>query len=528
MLLITYLLLGASSKCKTRQRSEGSAMQKTNENDVLKIVDTMESDWCNPFDVQKIPASLINICTGKEVTPEIENSLLKFIDDNQSNTIDEVSRCDVTNFWKPRKKGKILTFKENNIKAKAIKDNYIIGSELMFRRILCAAQINEMDLSNILSHELTLVPMALFHEDGSMRKTVKSDLIKKIEDSLNTQDECPFVQSVIVDGMVMVQEMNEKQFVSFNDLGKVFWQNALQFGRRCHALRITIVFDTYKSHSIKEGERIRRGVRPTAEFNISGNRKIHKFRDFLKSWKNKLSLLHFLTQYIIDNHGEFLKDNEALLIAGGFENPEKVVLLSKNQEEKTLDDLYSTHEEADTRIILHMIYEAQLNKNILIKSVDTDVLLLLIHFYSSRPTLQSVHLYMLLGHYKNKRVISVGEIVQNLGKKICSCLLSVHCLTGCDTTNAFFKIGKKTAFEVLKKNIDFLEPLSKLPLLPQTDGLQMATQFVLFLYKNKDSTIQTLNDLRLRIATQTNKPSSELPPTDGAFYQHFLRLVLLH
>lgn len=200
--------------------------------------------------------------------------------------------------------------------------------------------------------------------------------------------------------------------------------------------------------------------------------------------------------------------------------------MSKTNSVRTLNDLYSNQEEADTRIILHVVYESKFSQQILVKSVDTDVLILLIHFYSSLPNLSTITLYMQLGHSTNKRFVSINKIIQNLGIAICSCLLSIHCLTGCDTTSAFYKIGKRTAFDVLRKNIDCLEKMSKLPLLPKQEALQLAAKYVLLLYKNKDSNIRTLNDLRLRMAINSNKPSSELPPTDDAFYQHFLRLVI--
>lgn len=73
-------------------------------------------------------------------------------------------------------------------------------------------------------------------------------LKQKMEDASNTQANCPSAKSVIVDGMVTIQAMNEKQFVTFNDLGKVFLKTVLNSGRKCQAERITIVFDTYKPH----------------------------------------------------------------------------------------------------------------------------------------------------------------------------------------------------------------------------------------------------------------------------------------
>jgi hypothetical protein len=51
----------------------------------------------------------------------------------------------------------------------------------MFRRILSAARHRDLDFSNLLKYELTTVPSSLFFEDGSMRKSPKAELGKKIK-----------------------------------------------------------------------------------------------------------------------------------------------------------------------------------------------------------------------------------------------------------------------------------------------------------------------------------------------------------
>lgn len=510
------------SGSKFTQRMEGNSLQKINESNVLVMINTIERDWCNPFNVNDVPSSLINICTGKEVNSDIELSLSNFIDKAENNKEVFWNEIDHINFWKPRSRNKILTFREGNVKEKIEKGKVIIGSELMFRRILCAAQVNEIDMNTILSHELTIVPTSLFHDDGSMRKTTKSDLLKKIEDESKAIVDCPIVQSLLIDGMVTIQELNEKEFITFNDLGRIFLKAVINAGRRCQALRTTVVFDTYNEKSMKTGERLRRGDSNVPHFNVIGSRKIQKYRNFLKSYKNKQSLLIFLTEYMTQNAAEYLNENEILVIAGGFKISEKVVSLYKYHSEIT-KTLFSKHEEADTRIILHALYETKFSKQILVKSVDTDVLILLIHFFCSDSELKETNLFMQLGHGNNKRYLSIEKIVQSLGSTICSCLLALHCFTGCDTTSSFFKVGKKSAFDVLKKNIVDLKKLSQLPLLSHDEALEIVTRLVLLLYKNKDKKIQKLNDLRIKLATTTNKPSAELPPTEGAFYQHFLR-----
>lgn len=77
-----------------------------------------------------------------------------------------------------------------------------------------------------------------------------------------------------------------------------------------------------------------------------------------------------------------LNDDETIIIAGGFENPELCYLLNKSEVPTKIVHLSSNQEEADTRIILHVLAEMNLSNTILVKSVDTDVLLLLIYYYS--------------------------------------------------------------------------------------------------------------------------------------------------
>lgn len=86
------------------------------------------------------------------------------------------------------------------------------------------------------------------------------------------------------------------------------------------------------------------------------------------------------------------------------------------------------------------------------------------------------NVYIQLGHGKNSHFLSINNIVANLGTQMCKKLLAIHCLTGCDTTNAMYKIGKKTAFDVLYKNIDDFKDLENLPFLSQDKALEVSTK----------------------------------------------------
>lgn len=473
--------------------------------------------------MESVPSELINICTGKILDGEIENSLVNFFKSSQERVLNLLNNPTGKSFWTPIKRNKLLTFKDAKVKTKStICKKKFIGSESMFRRIICAVRFQELDLSNILTHELTLVPASLFNEDGSIRKTAKSDFAKKIESFTQNMIECPAVDSIIIDGMVSVQELVAASFITFSDLAEIFVIKILREGRKHKAKRIHLVFDTYNTNSLKNAERKRRGDF-TVDFKVSGARKVPKFKEFIKSSSNKQSLLNYLTNYFLEKGPSLLDNEEEIIIAGGFKNTESCFLITKNGKPQNLERLNSNQEEADTRIILHVLNDLPTYNAILVKSVDTDILILLIYYYCIIPEMNGHNVFMQLGHSKNTHFVNVSEIVANIGQKVCIKLLAAHCLTGCDTTNALYKIGKKTAFDVLYKHVDNLEDLERLPELSEENAVNVSQQYILLLYKNNMPEIRNLNELRYRLTQSTNRSASELPPTDDAFKQHLKR-----
>ena len=107
-----------------------------------------------------------------------------------------------------------------------------------------------------------------------------------------------------------------------------------------------------------------------------------------------------------------------------------------------------THEEADTHIILHVAHYAKENHRAMtIRTVDTDVLVLAVSFFSK---LGLDEIYVALGIGKSFKFISCHEIVPSLGYMNCQALPVFHSLTGSDTTSSFSGKGKKSAWEAWK------------------------------------------------------------------------------
>ena len=189
-----------------------------------------------------------------------------------------------------------------------------------------------------------------------------------------------------------------------------------------------------------------------------------------------------------------------------------------------MPELYSTQEEADTRMVLHAIHLSQNHNTIIVKSDDTDVLVLLI-YYASQQLLETASISMHAGHGDRQRYIPVSAILEKLGVALCESLPACHALTGCDTTSSLFRIGKTTAFNKLEKHVNDLQGLRTFGLtdcLPE--AVVCARQYALILYgvknKAKSQPCSSLDKLRCILASTTDMPVSQLPPTEDAFEQH--------
>ena len=212
----------------------------------------------------------------------------------------------------------------------------------------------------------------------------------------------------------------------------------------------------------------------------------------------------------VDHAGEYIPHEKCIILAGGFIDG-KLVKAVTSTGVTYLESLYSNQEEADTRMILHACSLSQGNGRLIIRCDDTDVLVLVM-YYQGRGQLTD-QVFMYAGHSGKERYIPVHEIVDQLGPTVCGSLPAAHILTGCDTMCSMNRIGKKTVYSKLAKNIGSLADLTTFP---ENYG-NVAQMFELLLYGKKEKDVQTLDEMRYLMATTTDKAASLLPPTEDAF-----------
>ena len=104
--------------------------------------------------------------------------------------------------------------------------------------------------------------------------------------------------------------------------------------------------------------------------------------------------------------------------------------------------LMGSHEEADTRLILHSC-DAAVNEGyqrVVVIWRDTNMMLLLVHFLFRI----SKEVWMISGTAKSIKCFPIHIATEKLTQPVRENFLSFHALTGCDTIYAFRGFGKKS------------------------------------------------------------------------------------
>lgn len=161
----------------------------------------------------------------------------------------------------------------------------------------------------------------------------------------------------------------------------------------------------------------------------------------------------------------------------------------------------TNQEEADTRLILHA--QSAVNDghtNIVVRTVDSDVLVLCVVFCSHNPTIK---LWIELGTGKNVKALSAHNIALNLGIKS-HALPFFHAFTGCETVSSFSGRDKKSAWKTWMSHLaitDTFTALSRPITCINTTILENIERFVIKMY-DKTCQVADINDARRIIFIQ--------------------------
>ena len=176
-----------------------------------------------------------------------------------------------------------------------------------------------------------------------------------------------------------------------------------------------------------------------------------------------------------------------------------------------IDCLSNRQEEADTLMILHGLNaDAEENEDmdIIVRSPDTDVFLLLISFCNKfkHP------LYFDTGHSNKRRMMHIQTLCEKYAKDIPDTILAYHALTGCDSTSAFLQKGKIRPLKLLLKTAEFVLAFTELGKheIVSENVFHQIEVFVCHMYGGKPHE-RSVNKIRYDRARQKYCPQGKSP-----------------
>lgn len=183
-------------------KEEGPQRISRDESDVKKLIHTITTTMSNPFDLsdatEENPVQLRNIATGTVLPSDCTKELLN-LNSRGGKAMREFTekrlKDSKVSFWAPIPRVNIPTFASlsKKIKVKGTDEKIVTMSadRALFGRLLVAAKYRDIDLKEVLRHELSAVPFSIACSDGSLRKPLKSLLLKELESVTPSVDRIP-------------------------------------------------------------------------------------------------------------------------------------------------------------------------------------------------------------------------------------------------------------------------------------------------------------------------------------------------
>ena len=484
-----------------------------------KLLDVLSTHSCN-FD--KTDQQVFNIVTKAVLSEKSAEQFLQVEKEGEKlreSFIQDRLRGS-SSIWSPLKKRKLPTFSENcaSVKVK-LKDKVATLREerrLLTRFLMAYRERPEVDLPTHLGeYEFSVVPRSMFNSDGRMLlATDKSSVMHEIEKMLEPEDAIiePVLQGdrvVMFDGMGLVNKMKKTAAIkTCKDFADAFVQRILLESRTFQ--QINLIFDRYMTTSLKAKTRDKRTKGISTRYKIADDTNIENVS--LKSLLSHVETKQELTAYLSRKVTVACRENQKRYVIVYENTCETNVPISPNL-------LSHEHEEADTLIILYGIEAARLNpfQELVVCSPDTDVLLLLIHYYEQLCT----HTIFQTGRGNQVRNINVGKAHEALGKERSDALLGFHCFTGCDQTAKFYGKSKLTCWKTFMNcSPSVLSAFNSLG--DFTNGVSPSTRaglhmFLLDLYcKSRPQHVSDVSKLRWYLYSKKQVESEQLPPTAAA------------
>ena len=334
--------------------------------------------------------------------------------------------------------------KKSGDKVNLLKSESALFASQYFASLYVACQTRNGDLNNFFSLENFQFSPSL-PAYGQLRPGKKSDLIEYLEKKLQTSNHNTPETVRIMDSAALAHFLRPEGCKTFGDYAANVFIPYIS-NAQSQALRVYIVWDQYFDNSLKAHTREKRTTGPIQRRRVGVSSPAPKnWQQFLGLANNKISLFAFLNKELMEN----TPADQPLIVTDGAN-----VLCSPPRDTSNIAPC--NHEEADSRIMVH-VSDAVMQgfHKILIRTVDTDVLVLAVAVVQQLAQVLHIELWIAFGCGKDFKYIPAHEISASLGPARLLALPVFHAFSGCDTVSHLVQMGKKTAWKVREAHDEF-------------------------------------------------------------------------
>ena len=308
---------------------------------------------------------------------------------------------------------------------------------------------------------------------------------------------------------------------TFADFAYKLYVHVMNIAEGYH--RVDIICDRYFDESLKNQTRDDRGQGPTLSFEENDKFPSDFKNSFLKNNNNKERLNLFLADKFSEHHHQ--ADIKFTITKG--------TGILTNDATLSSDPLinYNTAEEADQKLVRHVLQCLKTGvKNIVVRTIDTDVIVLLLAYRYFAGNFD-LNVYAMLAS-KDISFYNINELSVQFGEKKCQALPFFYCFTGCDSVSSFFNQGKCKfwdrwqEFEDIDALTDVFSFFSKMPAVSMCNNqVHLIEKYVLFVYYGRtDDGTHDINITRMReFEYSTHNNLRLLPPSRLGLKEHIKR-----
>ena len=409
---------------KTRIEADEKAVQ-----DVTNAIESMINAFMNEH------GELVHLASGTIAPPEVAEDMKTMLQKGETAAVEFMKTHIIgaeRNIHSTLKKTKLQTFSVvgKKVTSKSKKGELVAmkNSKTLFAKMLLIAKSRKLQMEEVLKYSLRPFPGSLATSEGDLVKTEKSKLLHKIEEDVpDASVDLPAVENkaYILDAMAVLQTLPVIP-ETFGELATKLLTMVVNAASFYKCKRLDFVCDRYPRQSIKNLERARRTASGVQVIRIYSEQQKapRQWKKFMSSGENKEELIKFIFSTWRKANPRLLKGVEVFLAHE--EHCHRLFDSNGEMMCSEIRELYCDHEEADTRMILHTMHASQSYRNIIIKSPDTDVLLIALNACLSADA----DILFETGVGAGKRIVSLNKIRHCLGDQWCCSLIGLHAFTG--------------------------------------------------------------------------------------------------